>query len=382
MEIIPGLPEDLGMQCLVRVRYRYHRNLRAECKSWNALLSCQHFYEERQARHEQCEEGVVSLCESKESENKCDFDVVIYYPLAQWWERLPQIPAEFGLKYREYHRCVFVRSTKQLVVVGLFNRRGYREGVLIFNFLSRRWRLSADVPFTRKFFACAASASGGLVYVAGSYIPKGPSTSCQRLEGFVYNVEENKWDFLPPADYVPFGSLYFCASVFLDGKFYVAPHESQIAQVYDPHTRLWKNINSDSNADYIRSCVAALPRTEWLTRDECARGWIDVTEIDIASNSQSRGGRFAVARRSDFLVSVVQCSSDCVEVEYYSFNPRAREATNRWRSILLSVVQCCSNSYVEYYIFNRRAREAKTARWRRVSLPNNRFIFSSLSVQI
>ncbi|GLJ14987.1 hypothetical protein SUGI_0244680 [Cryptomeria japonica] len=60
MEIIPGLPEDLGMQCFVRVPYRYHCNLRAVCKSWDALLSCQHFYQQRQ-RHGQCEEGVVSL---------------------------------------------------------------------------------------------------------------------------------------------------------------------------------------------------------------------------------------------------------------------------------------------------------------------------------
>ncbi|XP_057821802.2 F-box/kelch-repeat protein At1g80440-like [Cryptomeria japonica] len=382
MEIIPGLPEDLWMQCLVRVPYRYHCNLRAVCRSWNALLSCQHFYQQRQRHGVQCEEGVVSLCESKETENKCDFDVVIYYPLAQWWERLPHIPAEFKLRYREDHRCVFVRSRKQLVVVGLFNRRSYRDGVLIFDFLSRRWWLGTDVPFTRNFFVCAASASEGLVYFAGSYIPMGYSSDYQRLEAFVYNVEENKWDFLPPPDYISFASLYFCASVFLDGKFYVAPHRCERAQVYDPHTRVWKNLNSDSNADYIHSCVAARHGIECSTWYESVRGWIDVKEIDIGSNSQSRSaGRFAIARSSDFLVSVVQCSSDCVEVEYYSFNPRAREARNRWRSIVLSVVQCCSN-WVEPYSFNRRAREERAARWRRISLPNNRFIFSSRSVQI
>ncbi|GLJ14990.1 hypothetical protein SUGI_0244740 [Cryptomeria japonica] len=241
MEIIPGLPEDLWMQCLVRVPYRYHCNLRAVCRSWNALLSCQHFYQQRQRHGVQCEEGVVSLCESKETENKCDFDVVIYYPLAQWWERLPHIPAEFKLRYREDHRCVFVRSRKQLVVVGLFNRRSYRDGVLIFDFLSRRWWLGTDVPFTRNFFVCAASASEGLVYFAGSYIPMGYSSDYQRLEAFVYNVEEN-------------------------------------------------------------NCVAARHGIECSTWYESVRGWIDVKEIDIGSNSQSRSaGRFAIARSSDFL---------------------------------------------------------------------------------
>ncbi|XP_057821776.2 F-box/kelch-repeat protein At1g55270 isoform X2 [Cryptomeria japonica] len=203
MEIIPGLPEDLGMQCFVRVPYRYHCNLRAVCKSWDALLSCQHFYQQRQ-RHGQCEEGVVSLYYF--GQNGGNFDVIIYYPLAQWWERLPQIPTEFGLKYREHHRCVFVRSTKQLVVVGIFNSRSNKDGVLIFDFLSRGWRLGADMPYSRFFFACAASPTEGLVYVGGGDVRRGPSTGYQyhQLEGFVYNVEENKWDFFPPmnSDYI------------------------------------------------------------------------------------------------------------------------------------------------------------------------------------
>ncbi|GLJ14979.1 hypothetical protein SUGI_0244570 [Cryptomeria japonica] len=69
MEIIPGLPEDLGMQCLARVPYRFHANLRAVSKSWNALLSCSHL----------SEEGLVSLHISRRIES--DFDVIIYYPL-------------------------------------------------------------------------------------------------------------------------------------------------------------------------------------------------------------------------------------------------------------------------------------------------------------
>ncbi|GLJ14989.1 hypothetical protein SUGI_0244700 [Cryptomeria japonica] len=327
MEIIPGLPEDLGMQCLVRVPYRYHCNLRAVCKSWNALLSCQHFYQQRQ-RHGQCEEGVVSLCESKETES--DFDVIIYYPLAQWLERLPQIPTEFKLIYTEYHRCVFVRSTKQLVVVGIFNSRSEKDCVLIFDFLSRRWRLGADMPYSRYFFACAASPSEGHVYVGGGDVHSG----YQRLEGFVYNVEENKWDFLPSpmnSDYIIADADdddYFSIGVFLDDKFYVVHRESERAQVYDPHSGLWNNINNDGNARYIHSCVAAVKEIWWLGWSGREKGWIDVKEIDIVSNSKSRAGQFAVANNiGGFFVSTVNCTN---RVEYFYFDPRGSGDRHRW----------------------------------------------------
>ncbi|GLJ14978.1 hypothetical protein SUGI_0244560 [Cryptomeria japonica] len=175
------------------------------------------------------------------------------------------------------------------------------------------------MPHDRYFFACDASPTEGLVYIAGGYHRR---TYSPYLEGFVYNVDGNKWDFFPPmnSDYVADADL--CAGVFLDDKFYAVPCESQRAQVYDPHTRLWNNINTDSNADYTHSCVAALEGFG-LTWNNCARSWIYVKEIDIVSNSETRAGRFAAATsRGYFFVSVVECIN---RVEYYTFNSRARE---------------------------------------------------------
>ncbi|XP_057821768.2 F-box/kelch-repeat protein At2g44130 isoform X2 [Cryptomeria japonica] len=311
MEIIVGLSADLGMQCLARVPYRFHANLRVVSKTWNALLSC----------HGECEEGVVSFDKSQETES--EFDVIIYYPRGNWWERLPQVPTEFELEYTIYHRCVFVRLTQELVVIGLkSSSRIDTEAVLIFDFLSRRWRLGANMACILTWFACAASPSKGLVYVDRGY----PFLE----EAFVYNVEENKWDFLPPLDNSPLCAI--SVGVFLDGKFYVASYESYFAEVYDPHSRLWKDINIDCNADYIHCCVAAVHKRSWLTWSDFARGWIDVSwKMDTGSNSQSRAERFAVARRrGDFLASVVHSTN---RVEYYTFNPRAREERDRWRRL-------------------------------------------------
>ncbi|GLJ09283.1 hypothetical protein SUGI_0105580 [Cryptomeria japonica] len=69
-----GLPEDLGLQCLVKVPYKFHNHLRAVCKSWNAVLRSPIFYKERQ-RHEECEEGIAYF---HQRGTPTDWEVIIY----------------------------------------------------------------------------------------------------------------------------------------------------------------------------------------------------------------------------------------------------------------------------------------------------------------
>ncbi|GLJ52017.1 hypothetical protein SUGI_1105750 [Cryptomeria japonica] len=356
MEIFSGLQEDLGMECLVRIPYRFHPNLRAVCKSWNLLLSSAIFFNERQRRGE-CEEGIVSLHKSPQTES--DFDVIICYPLGRFLERLPQIPKQFQLEYTAYHRCVFVRSKHQLVIMGLLNRRSDREGVLIFDFLSHKWRVGADMPCSRCYFACAASTTEPLVYIAGGCKrPFKRGFSRPLPEAFVYNVEKNKWDFLPAMNSVPL--LDLCVGAFLDDKFYVVPRQSQRGQVYDPKTRLWTNINTDSNAQYVHSCVAACRGLWWFTWKECIRGWINVQEFDNDSNKRSRTdyGQFS-AELPDFYTGFVHGI-----VPYNG-------------GFFLSAVDPTCG--VEYFSFKARV---ENYRWCMIGAENSRFIFSSDSVQI
>ncbi|GLJ52018.1 hypothetical protein SUGI_1105770 [Cryptomeria japonica] len=173
--------------------------------------------------------------------------------------------------------------------MGLLNRHSDREGVLIFDFLSRKWRHGADMPCSRCDFACAVSPTEPLVYIAGGCNrPCNRNFNCPLPEAFVFNVEENKWDILPAMNSIPLLSL--CVGAFLNDKFYVAPCRSQRGQVYDPKTQVWSNINSDSNADYVHSCLAAWRGLWWLKWEECIRGWINVEEFDIESNKPTRTG--------------------------------------------------------------------------------------------
>lgn len=42
--LLPGLPDDLAIACLIRVPRAVHPNLRLVCKRWNRLLSGNYFY--------------------------------------------------------------------------------------------------------------------------------------------------------------------------------------------------------------------------------------------------------------------------------------------------------------------------------------------------
>ncbi len=43
-ELLPGLPDDLAIACLIRVPRFYHRKLRVVCKRWYRLLAGNYYY--------------------------------------------------------------------------------------------------------------------------------------------------------------------------------------------------------------------------------------------------------------------------------------------------------------------------------------------------
>ncbi|GLT68107.1 hypothetical protein SLA2020_403660 [Shorea laevis] len=46
-QLIPGLPDEIAMDCLVRVPYKFHSNMKLVCQSWRSLVMHASFYQER-----------------------------------------------------------------------------------------------------------------------------------------------------------------------------------------------------------------------------------------------------------------------------------------------------------------------------------------------
>ncbi|GLJ35143.1 hypothetical protein SUGI_0707410 [Cryptomeria japonica] len=333
MNIIPGLPKDLGLQCLVKVPYKLHKHLRAVCKSWNAVLSSPNFYKERQ-HHNECEEGIAYF---HIGDRPTDWEVIIYYPNGRWWERLPRTTEDFILDWQVCFKecnCVYVRSKQVLVAMGLLNKYDERATVLMFNFLSRTWRRGLNMPFRLWNRGRALSPSPqGLIYIAGCMRD---GTNPHVVQFYVYNVEQNGWDFLPPIN--PDWVQNFCVAEFVDDMFYLLPSHARTAHIYDPHSRLWRTINIDSNGQGVDRIVSAFGNLYGFSCIESfGTDFVIVKQFDFANSSFIRVGQYPAQ------IYDVECAVLCgdyifvipmdFEDVYYQFNPSEIEEGKRWTEI-------------------------------------------------
>ncbi|GLJ42518.1 hypothetical protein SUGI_0881430 [Cryptomeria japonica] len=222
--LFPRLPDEIGWQCLLRVELNSHHNLRCVCKSWNAALKNPHFYQERK-RLKISEQRICML------ENT---DRGVVYDLAKNSCRsLPPIPARIlGIRH-----CHFVKQ-KLILITDLPHGN---NSVWLYDFSHSKWRQGTKMPKSATRFASAADEHGGLIYVAGGY-----DWSRHRVRrASVYNMEEDKWDFLPDMNTDMAGST----GVFADGKFYVVDSAlfGFTFEVFDSYTRSWKSLENRFN---------------------------------------------------------------------------------------------------------------------------------------
>ncbi|KAH9305973.1 hypothetical protein KI387_010377 [Taxus chinensis] len=221
-EIFPKLPDELGHECLMRVPYEWHGNLRAVSKRWKEVVNSPQFYRDRKrcGKWEQC----ICLIEHYSK-------VTVFYPSQNRCRRLPPIPVEFNVN-PHMSECVCVSD--KLILLGGFvpdpnNLAGWKlsDIVLMFNFSSNQWLLSVPMRTPRANFACSVSPEGH-IYIAG-----GQSESIVEREAAVYDTEENRWELLPLMKQ----RQPRCCGAFLDGKFFVITHGP--AQVFDVKTKTW-----------------------------------------------------------------------------------------------------------------------------------------------
>eukprot|EP00253_Pinus_taeda_P031635 PITA_31635 len=225
MEIIPNIPDDLGQECLLRVPYKSHDQLKTVCRSWDVLVSSPRFYEDRKISG--TSEQFICLIQA--------------IPQGKLTAKNREGALPHGTRYDwgwhpsrwEAINCVFV-----------------------YDFTFGAWRRGADMPTLRSFFACSVS-PGGLVYVAGGH----DSNTNPLRTAEAYDVKHDKWEILPPMSQ----ERGRCQGVCLDGKFTVISGHSRespggldkSAEVFDPDKHIWNKVeNMLSMGGCPRSCLA------------------------------------------------------------------------------------------------------------------------------
>jgi hypothetical protein len=242
------LPNDLVRQCLLRVPYKWHDNLKAVCRSWESMVSNPRFYADRKISG--TTDHLVCLIQLVFMDSSCVFEIRVYDLVKGTWERIPPIDDPYFAGMAGWFQCAVVN--RKLVLID-----GNRKSVYIYDFESARWSRGADMPTRRFLFACSVDSSTGLVYIAGGVDEHGNPLAAAEA----YNVEENKWEILPPM-IQPHGGE--CQGVFMEGKFMVlSGGEDRSAEVFEPSAGTWRRWEDMSfrgdlwgNGNLSGKCVA------------------------------------------------------------------------------------------------------------------------------
>ncbi|XP_010277860.1 PREDICTED: F-box/kelch-repeat protein At2g44130-like isoform X1 [Nelumbo nucifera] len=269
--LIPGLPDEVAMDCLVRVPYQFHLAMKSVCRRWRNLANDPSFYRERQrtgtAEQLVClvqaltsitsaEAEVESVIEdnNKEQEEKrrlrrrhCPpvYGLSVYNLSRNTWRRMmPTRGNCSGIPM--FSHCVALPISGKLVLLGGWDPETLDSvpDVYVCDFVrGGGWRRAAPMSMGRSFFACAAVGPSS-VYVAGGH--DNQKNALRSAE--VYDADADEWRALPPmAEERDECQGLSCDG---DGRFWVVSGygtESQgrfksDAECYDPALGSWSKL--------------------------------------------------------------------------------------------------------------------------------------------
>ncbi|XP_042404970.1 F-box/kelch-repeat protein At1g15670-like [Zingiber officinale] len=179
-ELIPGLPDCLALECLIRVPFHAILDARGVCKRWKHELDSPSFYRIRRAAG-LAPRVVTLLFRGKLPHTVGKFHLALYEPdtgvftMRQLASNRPNFKK--GIRI---HAMVVGR---ELVVIGgwdVLENRSTAE-VNIYDLLSGAWRPGAPNPAPGRT-CCVYGLKGGKVFVVGG-----------RVKKLVYDVADDKW---------------------------------------------------------------------------------------------------------------------------------------------------------------------------------------------
>ncbi|KAL9244657.1 hypothetical protein vseg_018414 [Gypsophila vaccaria] len=269
--IIPGLIDDLGRECLIRISYSDLPTGSSVCKTWRAEIMGRDFRRFRKAAGVTRPVFILAQAQKQESDLnsgqvglkddplKPTYQLTLFDPFTRSWTRLPMIP---GLPGGLPMFCGLVGLGTDLLVVGGWDPVTLRAscGLYIYNFLSGEWRKGSDMPGVgRSFFGCATSDDNRTVVVAGGH----DEDKNALKSALMYNVDTDQWTPLPDMA----RARDECKVIFHRGRFYAIsgyPTETQgsferTAEAFDPATWEWGPVieNFLEPNSIPTSCMAA-----------------------------------------------------------------------------------------------------------------------------
>ncbi|RZC71629.1 hypothetical protein C5167_034769 [Papaver somniferum] len=220
MEIIPGLPDEIGRECLIRTSYDQFSTVSSISRKWKQEIQSKEFHHQRKTQG--FNQSLIVLIQSDpiststtkppKTHTTPAHRLSLYEPGKNEWHKLPPIPGyEDGLPL--FCKCTGVG--RNLVVIGGLDTKTYQvlNSVFIYDLVTCTWRRGADFPGgERSFFACASD-QNRMVFIAGGH-DDGKNALRSAL---AYDVLDDMWIPLPDMA----KQRDECKGLFHGGKFHV-----------------------------------------------------------------------------------------------------------------------------------------------------------------
>lgn len=310
MELIPGLPEEIGLECLTRLPYSAHQVAGRVCRRWRELLESRKFYHLRKQTGNT--HKLACLFQSLPVETASDgrkpvgtpaYGIAVFDTVSGAWNRLDSVP-----KYPDGLPlfCQLSSVEGKLVVMGGWDPVSWDpvKDVFVYDFTKRRWIQGKDMPSKRSFFA--AGVIEGRIFVAG-----GHDESKNALNSaWAYDVRRNEWDELSPMS----EERDECEGIVIGNDFWVVSGYSTerqgrfqgSAECYELGTSQWRRVEEAWEVDRCpRACVGVGKDGElvcWADSDSAVR--VGVCAVGLGERTLVAGSAYLGAPQGVFLVEM------------------------------------------------------------------------------
>lgn len=236
--LLPGLIDDVALNCLAWVSASDYTSLSCINKRFNKLISSGYLYGLRK-QLKAVEHLVYMVCDPR--------GWVAFDPKVNKWMSLPKIPCD---------EC-FNHADKESLAVGcellVFGREMMEFAIWKYSMVCRGWVKCQGMNQPRCLFG--SSSLGSIAIIAGGSDKYGNVLKSAEL----YDSSSGMWELLPSM-HTP---RRLCSGFFMDGKFYVIGGMSSITvsltcgEEYDLKTRNWRKI--EGMYPYVNEGVQAPP---------------------------------------------------------------------------------------------------------------------------
>lgn len=234
--LIPGLPDDVALNCLLRLPVEQHTTCRAVCRQWYQLLGSKEKFFTCRKELGFRDPWLFVLAYHKFTK-KIEWQVLDLKDFS--WHSISAMPCKENI-YHHGFRCVSIPEENTLFVCGavIADANSPLHVVMKYEVEKNRWTVMKKMITARSFFGCGVI--DGIIYVAG-----GNSSDLFELNSAeVMDPRKETWHFIAnmKTNMASYDTAVLNRKLLVTEGWFWPFYEVPKGQIYDPRTNNWESM--------------------------------------------------------------------------------------------------------------------------------------------